>query len=54
MLLALGRQASVDGGRRHARQQCGGVIVDVQLLEATQSVHQLTEHRRQPLAGGHA
>ena len=47
-------QAAIDGGRRHRHQQARGVLIDVQLPEMAQNRHQLGQHRRQPLAGGHS
>jgi hypothetical protein len=47
-------QAAIDGGRRHRRQQFGGVLVDGQLSEVTQHCHQFAQHRREPFAGGHS
>ena len=48
----LAGQAPVDGGRRHARQQRRGVVVDVQFAAPAQDRHQLGQHRRQPFAAG--
>ena len=45
--------AVTDGGRRHAGQQRRGVVVDIELAEVAQDRHQLGQHRRQPLTGGH-
>ena len=41
VLLAFTGQAAVDGGRRHARQQRRGVVVDGQLAEAAPDRHHL-------------
>jgi hypothetical protein len=46
-------QAPIDGGRRHARRQRRGVVVDVELAEPARDRHQLAQDRRQPLARRH-